>query len=142
MCNHLYFGNWFLRRVLLPLNQTFVGFNSHCCCNVSTKGFFSRHRVVTLFSVQYSERAAIINDFIEAFLSIHRQFDWPFPSRTTMNTINSGRFIMPAPRLLYVCAWLHLFRFLFHIFRNIFFILQSLHPRHSEPLFSRPRVID
>ena len=40
-----------------------------------------------------------------------------------MNTINSGRFIMPAPRLLHVCAWLHLFRFLFHIFRNIFFYI-------------------
>ncbi|CAB3979448.1 RAB6A-GEF complex partner 1-like [Paramuricea clavata] len=35
------------------------------------------------------DRAAIINDFIEAFLSVHRQFDWPFPTRTTLSTINS-----------------------------------------------------
>ncbi|XP_028401796.1 RAB6A-GEF complex partner protein 1-like [Dendronephthya gigantea] len=35
------------------------------------------------------DRAAIVNDFIEAFLSIHRQFDWPFPSRTTVNAITT-----------------------------------------------------
>ena len=58
----------------------------------------------TMFSVvQCSERAAIINDFIEAFLSIHRQFDWPFPSRTTLNTVNSGRLNWQSAKLPYIC---------------------------------------
>lgn len=42
----------------------------------------------------YRNRAAIINDFIEAFLSIHRQFDWPFPAQSTINTVNSGTFAL------------------------------------------------
>jgi hypothetical protein len=40
--------------------------------------------------VLYRDRAAIINNFIEAFLNIHRQFDWPFPSKTPLNTVNVG----------------------------------------------------